>query len=528
MPNTQGKPRWGSSLVPLAFRFKLPRALVFAFISILFVAGLQIAGFVTHGAGPTEALFSDATTILANCLAIGCILSAWRRASDVSRSFWLLFGSVLILQLIGNSGWAYYHFFHIAVSQNALFPSLFYRLSAAPMAIALFLSDENRVARLESFLDNCMVVGLVGLATYQLQLAELDAHDPKIWQLITIGTMVNIVLVSVAAIRFAVEAPGSLRGLFARQTTYLVIYLGVSFLTSFADAYLPDIESTVDLIWIVPYLAAAAVAVLWVPPLAGKAPSGRRISRRASLLCFNLTLAVMVLGSAALGLRLINATRVLGLVAVGVVLFSFAIRSALMQDTQEKYLEALQESRAQLERQALYDELTGLPNRRILADRLSRVLALARRDGQSVALLCLDLDGFKPVNDRLGHWIGDLLLAQVAKRMLSRVRESDTLARMGGDEFTWLVANLSSKEQAARLAEEMLQTLSEPFEIEGNLIAITASVGIGLFPDGASDAAGLMQQADIAMYAVKRDGKNGVRYYAPELSVLQSVIDQTG
>jgi diguanylate cyclase (GGDEF)-like protein len=247
-----------------------------------------------------------------------------------------------------------------------------------------------------------------------------------------------------------------------------------------------------------------------------------RISRRASLLCFNLTLATMVLGSAVLGLRLVNSTRMVGLAAVSVVLFSFAVRSALLQDTQEKYLAALQESRAQLERQALYDELTGLPNRRLFAERLSQVLAIAQRDGQLVALFYLDLDGFKPVNDRLGHWIGDLLLNQVAHRMLSRVRKADTLARIGGDEFTWLVGHLSSKDQAARLGEEMLRSLSEPFEIEGHMIVITASIGIGLFPEDATAPVSLLQQADSAMYAVKRDGKNGVRSYTAELGVASA------
>jgi diguanylate cyclase (GGDEF)-like protein len=211
---------------------------------------------------------------------------------------------------------------------------------------------------------------------------------------------------------------------------------------------------------------------------------------------------------------------VIGLAAVSIVLFSFAIRSALTQDTQEKYLAALQESRAELERQALYDELTGLPNRRLLAERLSQVLAIAEREGHMVALICLDLDGFKQVNDRLGHWVGDLLLQQVAQRMLSRVRKSDTLARMGGAEFTWLVAHLASKEQAARIGEEMRRALSEPFEIEGETIAITASIGIGLFPEGTIDPVALIQQADSAMYAVKHDGKNGLRYYTPGVSLV--------
>jgi diguanylate cyclase (GGDEF)-like protein len=511
--------RWLSRNALRVSSFKPSRVHVFVLIFSLSIVVMQWVGFVVLGNRPTGTPFIDVLTIVANCLAIGSSVIASRRGREVSRTFWILFGSALTLQLIGNVGWAYDHYFHVVVSETALFPSLFYRFSAGPMAIALFLSDEIHTPKLESFLDRCMVVGLVGLTTYQVQMAELDAHDPKIWQLITIGTAVNLLLVLVAAIRVLLAPPGCLRGLFARQTIYLTIYLSISFITSFADAYFPTIEASVDLIWIITYLSAAGLAVTWQPPLAQEGPPKPQISRRTSLLCFNLTLASMVLGSAALGLRLVNSTRVIGLLAVSVVLFSFAVRSALMQDTQEKYLEALQESRAQLERQALYDELTGLPNRRLLADRLSQVLAIAQREGHIVALLCLDLDGFKPVNDRLGHWIGDILLNQVANRMLSRVRKSDTLARMGGDEFIWLVVHPSSKEQAARLAEEMLQTLSEPFEIEGHTILITASIGIGLFPEGAVDAVSLIQQADSAMYSVKHDGKNGVRYYSHELSV---------
>jgi diguanylate cyclase (GGDEF)-like protein len=493
-------------------RFRFSRVRVSVFIAILFVLAIQRTGFEVLGTGPIRTTFLDVLTLLANSLAIGCCVAASRRGRDLSRIFWLLFGTAAILELIGNAGWAYYHFSHAVPADAALFPSLFYRLAVAPMAIALFLSEEASPSKLESFLDSCMVVGLVGVTTYQVQMAELNAHDPKIWQLISMGTAVNGVLAFVAIVRYALSAPGSLRGLFGRQAFYLSIYLTISFITSIVDAYFPNVDASVDLIWIIPCLTIAALAVTWRPPVVEEKVQAPLISRRASLLCFNLTLATMVLGSAVLGLRLVNSTRVIGLIAVTIVLFSFAIRSALMQDTQEKYLSALQESRAELERQALYDELTGLPNRRLFAERLTQVLAISEREGHMAALFYLDLDGFKPVNDKFGHLIGDLLLNRVANRMLSRVRKSDTLARMGGDEFTWLVAHISHKEQAARLAEEMLQTLSEPYEIEDLTISVTASIGIGLFPDDATDPAILIQQADSAMYAVKRDGKNGVKY----------------
>lgn len=486
-------------------------------VSVLFILAIQRVGFEILGTGPRGTFFLDALTILANSLAIGGCVAASLRGRGLSRIFWLLFASASILELVGNGGWAYYRYSDVGVPDTALFPSLFFRLEAAPMAIALFLSDDVRTSKLETFLDSCMVVGLVGVTTYQVQMSELNAHDPKIWQLITMGTAVNAIMALAAILRFYLSAPGCLRGLFARAGIYLSIFLAISFITSFVDAYLPKIDASVDLIWIVPSLTIAALAATWRPPVAEEKPQKARISRRTALLGFNLTLATMVIGSAVLGLRLVNSARVVGLIAVSIVLFSFAIRSAIMQDIQEKYLVALQESRAALELQALYDELTGLPNRRLFAERLSQVLAIAEREGHIVALFYLDLDGFKPVNDRFGHGTGDLLLHQLAQRMLSRVRKSDTLARMGGDEFTWLVAHLSGRDHAARLAGEMLRTVKEPFEINGHSITITASIGIALFPEGAADAAGLVQQADCAMYAVKHAGKNGVRSYAPEI-----------
>jgi diguanylate cyclase (GGDEF)-like protein len=504
----------GSSL---GARFRLSRMDVYVIVSVLFILIIQRVGFGILGAGPAGTLFLDALTMLANSLAIGSCVAASLRGHGVSRIFWLLFAAVSILELVGDAGWAYYRFFHVAVPGSALFPSLLYRLEAAPIAIAMFLSDDARTSRLESFLDSCMVIGLVGVTTYQLQIAELDAHNSRMWQLITIGTAVNAILVLAAIIRFRFAPTSSLRGLFARVAIYVSINLAISFITSFVDAYLPNIDASVDLIWIALSLSLAALAATWRPVVGDEKPQMRLISRRTALLCFNLTLATMVLGSAVIGLRLVSSARVIGLIAVSVVLFSFAVRSAIMQDIQEKYLDALQKSREELERQALYDELTGLPNRRLFAERLSQVLAIAEREGHMVGLFYLDLDGFKSVNDRLGHGIGDLLLNRVAHRMLSRARKSDTIARLGGDEFTWLVAHLSCRDQAGQLAEEMLRTLGEPFEIEGHSIAITASIGVGVYLESAADAAVLLQQADSAMYAVKHNGKNGVRYYTPEI-----------
>ena len=173
-----------------------------------------------------------------------------------------------------------------------------------------------------------------------------------------------------------------------------------------------------------------------------------------------------------------------------------------------------------LQYQALTDELTGLPNRRLLSDRLAQTVAVAKREQNTVAVLYIDLDGFKLVNDSLGHIIGDVLLSLVAERLKERIRHSDTLARLGGDEFTVVLTNLSTRDDAGRVARSLLDVLAKPFFIESHEITIGASIGISIFPEHGTDAIDLLQQADSAMYTAKRNGKNQMVYYTAELGSL--------
>jgi diguanylate cyclase (GGDEF)-like protein len=178
---------------------------------------------------------------------------------------------------------------------------------------------------------------------------------------------------------------------------------------------------------------------------------------------------------------------------------------------------AKQEAEARLQHMALIDDLTGLPNRRLLAERLAHCLARARRNQTMLALLYIDLDGFKLVNDSLGHAIGDELLGQVSRRLRARFRESDTLARLGGDEFTLILDGVHQASDAEHAAESLLEVLAPPFDIEGHSIRITASVGISLFPNHGTEGGELLQQADCAMYAAKRNGKNRVVQFGDHL-----------
>lgn len=152
---------------------------------------------------------------------------------------------------------------------------------------------------------------------------------------------------------------------------------------------------------------------------------------------------------------------------------------------------------------ALHDELTGLPNRRLFQDRLTSALERARRNGSQTALLLIDLDEFKQVNDTAGHHIGDLLLQRVSSVFSGRVRRSDTVARTGGDEFSVILEEPTNREEAGRVGQSLIQLLEKPFELEGRMIRVGASVGIAVFPDDAPGAESLRIAADIRMYAAK-------------------------
>ena len=177
------------------------------------------------------------------------------------------------------------------------------------------------------------------------------------------------------------------------------------------------------------------------------------------------------------------------------------------------YKQLEQYSRA-LESMALHDALTGLPNRRLLMDRLALSIAHARRNKIAMAVMFLDLDGFKQINDTLGHDAGDTLLSLVAGRLVAAVREEDTVARMSGDEFVIGLWELSHADDVATLASKVILAVSQPYRIQGHDVHITASVGVGIYPLHGEAVETLMKSADLALYDAKRAGKNNYRIAA--------------
>jgi diguanylate cyclase (GGDEF)-like protein/PAS domain S-box-containing protein len=169
--------------------------------------------------------------------------------------------------------------------------------------------------------------------------------------------------------------------------------------------------------------------------------------------------------------------------------------------------------------QAYHDVLTGLPNRTLLQDRFSQALAHARRNNRMVAVLFLDLDRFKNINDRLGHHVGDIVLREIAQRLTRTLREVDTVARLGGDEFTILLPHIEHIQDAAKIAQKIILSFEAPFFAEGQQLQSSTSIGISLYPHDGEDLATLMKNADVALYRAKEKGRNNYQLYTPTMTV---------
>lgn len=172
----------------------------------------------------------------------------------------------------------------------------------------------------------------------------------------------------------------------------------------------------------------------------------------------------------------------------------------------------------QLFQQAHYDSLTGLPNRYLLVDRLHQAISKSSRNKTSIALLFLDLDRFKVINDNFGHQNGDQLLKEVAKRLKKMAREGDTVARLGGDEFVFLLENLAQAKNAARSAMRIIESFNKPFQLQEHVLHVSTSIGISIYPEDGQDDKILLKNADISMYHAKKKGPGNFSYYSEEMN----------
>lgn len=199
-----------------------------------------------------------------------------------------------------------------------------------------------------------------------------------------------------------------------------------------------------------------------------------------------------------------------GILSITLVISAYDGHSARLADS-------LKQANEQLRGMALHDNLTALPNRTLLEDRLDQAIRHADRNKRRFAVLFVDLDRFKPVNDRYGHRVGDEVLQSVARRLVASVRKDDTVARTGGDEFVVVLSQISRSDDAGMISRKILDELSRPFFIEHHEVGISCSIGISTYPDDASDRHTMMVNADVAMYHAKKSGRNDYRFFIPEM-----------
>ena len=216
-------------------------------------------------------------------------------------------------------------------------------------------------------------------------------------------------------------------------------------------------------------------------------------------------------------LAFVVATLALGLLAMTITLIVY---DAHLESSARRYNELLENANAQLRHAATHDALTGLPNRALLADRLEQAIARSERQSVRFALLLVDLDRFKAINDSLGHMAGDELLQEVSRRLCALLRREDTLGRLGGDEFVLLVQEVGSPQDAEAVARKVLSSLAAPTCLAGMEVHISPSVGICLCPDDGSDAETLLRHADAAMYHAKKKGRNNYQFFAPAMNAF--------
>ena len=176
------------------------------------------------------------------------------------------------------------------------------------------------------------------------------------------------------------------------------------------------------------------------------------------------------------------------------------------------------QAEARVHHMAYHDSLTGLPNRALLSDRLDRAMLAVQRSDRKLAVMFIDLDRFKTINDSLGHMTGDYLLKEVASRLCRAVRASDTVARLGGDEFVVLVPGIRLAEECSQVAEKIIEALASPFPFEGRMLHITPSIGISMYPDDGEDVDTLMRHADAAMYHAKANGRNNYQFFTQRMN----------
>jgi diguanylate cyclase (GGDEF)-like protein len=460
--------------------------------------------------------------VVAIAAGLGCLRAA-RRTHDVMRRGWTAMAVACWSWAAGQGMWITY--------ENVLGIRAPYDVSAAdlgylgfPVAALLGLvwlaPPESGLATRRRLLDALMVGCSLAVLAWLTVLDTVIANSvgPPLADAVSLAyPLADLVLLTVAVLTVAQTRDEPLLwGLLGAGVLAMAVADAVYVYQGAQGIYRGG--TLLELGWCSAFilLGAAGSRVTEDRPAPDERPTSRT-AVRAGLLPY-LPLAAAALMSTAKSLSGQEPDLVTVALLVLVVAFALARQYLTVRENQE-LAAALKQREVQLHHLAFHDGLTGLANRALFLDRLGHALELARRNGRPVSVAFLDLDGFKAVNDALGHAVGDALLVRVAERLRGALRAADTLARLGGDEFAVLV---EQGDDPTALAQGMIAALEAPFHFDGRTVAVSASVGVATVQAdsaGAAQAASLLHRADVAMYAAKASGKGHVQVHSPAMEV---------
>jgi len=462
-----------------------------------------------------------------------CVLPA-RRSSGRVRVAWYLLGAASASWAIGEGVWCWYQ---LALNIQVPFPSiadLFFLLAVPLMASGVLLLAKESGAitgTTKALLDGAIIAASLLFISWATALGSVlhSGGESDFARIVGLAYPVGDIVTATVALAALTRARGSYR----RRLTLLAAGIVSLAVADSMFAFLTQNGTYgngnwMDTGWVAGFLIIGMAALA-----PGRADSAQvsetgQSSTQLALPYAPLTLAVLTGAfEEADGHAINGALLAIGMVTTGLVmarqLFTLVENRRLNRKLESTVAE-LEAREVELARQAFHDPLTGLVNRVLFFDRLNHALDRQTRDHGTLAVMLCDLDDFKSVNDTLGHPAGDEVLRQVATRLQASVRQADTIARIGGDEFALLLENVAATEDAIRAVERVGQMLRTPLQLEGGEVSTSASVGIVLIPNAGRTADELLRDADIALYEAKFNGKSCYRVF--ESSMLDGVVSR--
>ena len=486
------------------------------------VGGLTVAllawALVLYGTQSVGATFSDLGELsLALLAAVNCALAAWSSSGRL-RFAWAALAGASLAWAIGQAIWTWYELFQdtpIPFPGLADIGFLGFPLGAV-LALAIFPSDVSGAGRWRMTLDGLVIACAIGLVSWATALGAVvrAGGDSPLALAVSVAypaSDIALLVVCVLVMSRSRVHRAPLAAIAAGLALLAVADSGFAYLVA-SDSYVTD--SPIDLGW---FFAFGVLAIATLAP--GATTPGPR--HDLPLVAGAAMPYVILGGSLAMmtwQIAATNAVSIVQLVLFVVLVVLVFLRQFLTVRDNQRLARALTQREAELRHQAFHDPLTALANRALFIDRATHALELHRRDQRPLAICFVDLDGFKAVNDRLGHHAGDDLLRKVAWRFRQRLSEAETLARFGGDEFAVLLENQSDPSEVAR---ELLDSLRVPFAVGGGEVTVSASIGVArvdLF-DPTPTVDELLMRADLAMYGVKQHGGADVLLHTAGLTL---------